>query len=223
MTCLHNHDQILEFLRKIFLKGFQIYQNYLCALTNKVIRSKLDNSCFLLYLSSNKTCVFYLFSRLLRSLRPPSSRPHPRNPSRRPPRGAWGLPPHADSCPWVIPPPSSSSRHRCPCPSPRLSPGWGRWGRVRRRRRERGAVGVAVPTGHSTPPSSPSHLWGHPVVKWNPSLVRKFLVQGCKFSRFLRNSRFFSAKNVFRNFCAMSMSACGKNQVTNNMLACCTR
>ena len=30
MTCLHNHDQILEFLRKIFLKGFQIYQNYLC-------------------------------------------------------------------------------------------------------------------------------------------------------------------------------------------------
>ena len=31
MTCLHNHDQILEFLRKIFLKGFQIYQNYLCA------------------------------------------------------------------------------------------------------------------------------------------------------------------------------------------------
>ena len=32
MTCLHNHDQILEFLRKIFLKGFQIYQNYLCAL-----------------------------------------------------------------------------------------------------------------------------------------------------------------------------------------------
>ena len=34
MTCLHNHDQILEFLRKIFLKGFQIYQNYLCALTS---------------------------------------------------------------------------------------------------------------------------------------------------------------------------------------------
>ena len=32
MICLHNHDQILEFLRKIFLKGFQIYQNYLCAL-----------------------------------------------------------------------------------------------------------------------------------------------------------------------------------------------
>ena len=32
MTCLHNHDQILELLRKIFLKGFQIYQNYLCAL-----------------------------------------------------------------------------------------------------------------------------------------------------------------------------------------------
>ena len=34
MTCLHNHDQILEFLQKIFLKGFQIYQNYLCALTS---------------------------------------------------------------------------------------------------------------------------------------------------------------------------------------------
>ena len=32
MTCLHNHDQLLEFLKKIFLKGFQIYQNYLCAL-----------------------------------------------------------------------------------------------------------------------------------------------------------------------------------------------
>ena len=32
MTFLHNHDQILEFLRKIFLKSFQIYQNYLCAL-----------------------------------------------------------------------------------------------------------------------------------------------------------------------------------------------
>ena len=32
MTCLHNHDQILEFLQKIILKGFQIYQNYLCAL-----------------------------------------------------------------------------------------------------------------------------------------------------------------------------------------------
>ena len=31
MTCLHNHDQILEFQR-IFLKGFQIYQNYLRAL-----------------------------------------------------------------------------------------------------------------------------------------------------------------------------------------------
>ena len=36
MTCLPNHDQILEFLRKIFLKGFQIYQNYLCALTHGV-------------------------------------------------------------------------------------------------------------------------------------------------------------------------------------------
>ena len=35
MTCLHNHDQILEFLRKIFLKDFQIYQNYLCALRKR--------------------------------------------------------------------------------------------------------------------------------------------------------------------------------------------
>ena len=37
MTCLHNHDQIIEFLRKIFLKGFQIYQNYLCALKDTTI------------------------------------------------------------------------------------------------------------------------------------------------------------------------------------------
>ena len=41
MTCLHNHDQILEFLRKLFLKGFQIYQNYLCALILK-ISSRVD-------------------------------------------------------------------------------------------------------------------------------------------------------------------------------------
>ena len=40
MTCLHNHDQILEFLRKIFLKGFQIYQNYLCALMYIIIYNK---------------------------------------------------------------------------------------------------------------------------------------------------------------------------------------
>ena len=39
MTCLHNHDQIIEFLRKIFLKGFQIYQNYLCALILKYLNS----------------------------------------------------------------------------------------------------------------------------------------------------------------------------------------
>ena len=32
MTYLHNHDQILEFLWKILPKGFQINQNYLCAL-----------------------------------------------------------------------------------------------------------------------------------------------------------------------------------------------
>ena len=33
MTCLHNHDQILEYQGEIFLEGFQNYQNYLCALT----------------------------------------------------------------------------------------------------------------------------------------------------------------------------------------------
>ena len=44
MTCLHNHDQILEFLRKIFLKGFQIYQNYLCALNylSSVLKSFIE-------------------------------------------------------------------------------------------------------------------------------------------------------------------------------------
>ena len=41
MICLHNHDQILEFLRKIFLKGFQIYQNYLCALSYLCFELKL--------------------------------------------------------------------------------------------------------------------------------------------------------------------------------------
>ena len=51
MTCLHNHDQILEFLRKIFLKGFQIYQNYLCAL----IIVHINN----LY---NIMCIFYLYT-----------------------------------------------------------------------------------------------------------------------------------------------------------------
>ena len=39
MTCLHNHDQILEFLQKIFLKGFQIFQNYLCALRSHTMSS----------------------------------------------------------------------------------------------------------------------------------------------------------------------------------------
>ena len=44
MTCLHNHDQILEFLRKIFLKGFQIYQNYLCALTYRWLPHRNSNN-----------------------------------------------------------------------------------------------------------------------------------------------------------------------------------
>ena len=44
MTCLHNHDQILEFLQKIFLKGFQIYQNYLCPLSYD---TAVMNSCIL--------------------------------------------------------------------------------------------------------------------------------------------------------------------------------
>ena len=47
MICLHNHDQILEFLRKIFLKGFQIYQNYLCALS-------VNTYCIVLCHMSNK-------------------------------------------------------------------------------------------------------------------------------------------------------------------------
>ena len=34
MSCLYNHDQILEFVRKISLKSFEIYQNYLCALSH---------------------------------------------------------------------------------------------------------------------------------------------------------------------------------------------
>ena len=46
MTCLHNHDQILEFLQKIFLKGFQIYQNYLCALTNDLYLFGLRGKSF---------------------------------------------------------------------------------------------------------------------------------------------------------------------------------
>lgn len=32
MTCIHNLDEILKFYCEMFLKGFQIYQNYLCAL-----------------------------------------------------------------------------------------------------------------------------------------------------------------------------------------------
>ena len=32
MTCIHNADEILKFQWKMFLKGFQIYQSYLCAL-----------------------------------------------------------------------------------------------------------------------------------------------------------------------------------------------
>ena len=32
MACVHNHDQIPEFLAKMLLKGFSVYQNYLCAL-----------------------------------------------------------------------------------------------------------------------------------------------------------------------------------------------
>ena len=37
MSCLHNRDQILEFLRKFFLKGFHIYQNYLCVLEYRLV------------------------------------------------------------------------------------------------------------------------------------------------------------------------------------------
>ena len=39
----HNHDQILEFLRKmIFERNIQIYQNYLCALKILMVQ---DNYC----------------------------------------------------------------------------------------------------------------------------------------------------------------------------------
>ena len=38
MSCLYNHYQILEFVRKISLKSFEIYQNYLCALRCAVTR-----------------------------------------------------------------------------------------------------------------------------------------------------------------------------------------
>ena len=33
MTCIHNPDEILKFQWKCSFKGFQIYQNYLCALS----------------------------------------------------------------------------------------------------------------------------------------------------------------------------------------------
>ena len=57
MTCLHNHDQILEFLRKIFLKGFQIYQNYLCALTKL---NKIDKNLILTCMSQILLFFFLL-------------------------------------------------------------------------------------------------------------------------------------------------------------------
>ena len=62
MTCLHNHDQILEFLRKIFLKGFQIYQNYLCALIEATENesTKLRNIYVSLYLYMS----FYVYKGL---------------------------------------------------------------------------------------------------------------------------------------------------------------
>ena len=59
MTCLHNHNQILEFLRKIFLKGFQIYQNYLCALNvklnNVAVECVNEAKCFGVTLDSHLT------------------------------------------------------------------------------------------------------------------------------------------------------------------------
>ena len=42
MTCIHNPDEILKFQWKMFLKGFQIHRNYLCAL-KKVSRGLVNN------------------------------------------------------------------------------------------------------------------------------------------------------------------------------------
>ena len=55
MTCLHNHDQILEFLRKIFLKGFQIYQNYLCALRKFITITVLHLTVMEAFVMTKKT------------------------------------------------------------------------------------------------------------------------------------------------------------------------
>ena len=66
MTCLHNHDQILEFLRKIFLKGFQIYQNYLCALS--VMFVTLTVSCPWSYIFTHRhklQCPLLLITSVL--------------------------------------------------------------------------------------------------------------------------------------------------------------
>ena len=56
MTCPHNHDQILAFPRKIFLKGFQIYQNYLCARFNAKYENFGSLACNQLHMFSGTYC-----------------------------------------------------------------------------------------------------------------------------------------------------------------------
>ena len=68
MTCLHNHDQILEFLRKIFLKGFQIYQNYLCALNYNKVKVKPwhgNEGKFALKVQGNATFTCWKYKKSL--------------------------------------------------------------------------------------------------------------------------------------------------------------
>ena len=62
MTCLHYHDQILEFLWKIFLKGFQIYQNYLCALSQTPIWAHTVSMKIVVY--STMYYCFHIFEAL---------------------------------------------------------------------------------------------------------------------------------------------------------------
>ena len=48
MTCIHDLDEILKFQRDMFLKGFQIYQNYLCALTSEYVQDDFVVADFIL-------------------------------------------------------------------------------------------------------------------------------------------------------------------------------
>ena len=70
MTCLHNHDQILEYQGKIFFEGFQNYQNYLCALilnkiqpwqklSGKYCKCQLNTKCdrYWSYDANHRLCI----------------------------------------------------------------------------------------------------------------------------------------------------------------------